>query len=240
MPGAVVYVPQGLEPVMKICVLLPAYNESRAVFRLVRDIKGIVPDVIVVDDGSSDDTAGEAGRAGAVVLRNEKNMGKGASLRKGFEHVAGGDCDAVITMDADGQHDYREIPLFIDKMLETNADIVIGTRMGETADMPLIRLLTNRVTSLVVSLLCLCRITDSQSGYRLIKKRVLKEVSLETSNYDTESEILIKAARKGFSVKEVPVRTIYGGQESKIRPGKDTVRFIKLVFKSVFCYGKKR
>ncbi len=222
---------------MKVCVLLPAYNEEKTIGGLVSDIKKHVPLVIVVDDGSSDKTAEKAGEAGAFVLSNQKNMGKGASLRRGFEHACKGDCDAVITMDADRQHDFNEIPAFIGRMEETGADIVLGTRLGAHEGMPLLRLLTNLVTSFIVSILCRCRVTDSQTGYRLIKTEVLRNVTLETSNYETESEILIKAARKRFMIAEAPIKTIYAGQESRINPGRDTARFIKLVFKSVLKNG---
>ena len=219
---------------MKICVLLPAYNEEKTIGGLVRDIRRHVSDVIVVDDGSADDTAAEAAEAGAVVISNEKNMGKGASLRRGFEYITRQDCDAVITMDADRQHDFNEIPVFVKRMEETGADIVLGTRMGSHEGMPLLRLLTNLVTSFIVSALCRCRVTDSQTGYRLIKTEVLRNVRLETANYETESEILIKAVKKKYFITEAPIKTIYGGQESKIKPGRDTLRFIKLVVKSIF------
>lgn len=223
--------------IVKICVLLPAYNEEKTIGGLVRDVRKYVPDVIVVDDGSADNTAAEAREAGAVVISNGRNAGKGASLRRGFEYIAAGGCDAVITMDADRQHDFNEIPLFIKRMEETGADIVLGTRMGAHEGMPLLRLLTNLVTSSIISALCRCRVTDSQTGYRLIKTEVLRNVSLETANYETESEILIKAAGKKFSIVETPIRTIYAGQLSKIKPGRDTLRFIKLVYKSIFRNG---
>jgi glycosyltransferase involved in cell wall biosynthesis len=223
---------------MKVCVLLPAYNEAGTIAALVQDIRKHVRDVIVVDDGSSDGTAAFAGKAGAKVLRNEKNAGKGASLRKGFEYIAAGGCGAVITMDADRQHDAGEIPSFIRKMEETGADIVLGTRMGAHEGMPRLRLLTNIVTSFIVSLLCMRKVTDSQTGYRLIRTEVLRNVELETANYETESEIIIKAARKGFAITEVPIKTIYAGQESKIKPGRDTLRFAKLVIRSVLRNGQ--
>jgi glycosyltransferase involved in cell wall biosynthesis len=216
---------------MKICVLFPAYNEEKTIAGLVRDVKKHASGVIVVDDGSSDKTSDEAASAGAHVIINEKNMGKGASLKKGFEYVSSSGYEAVITMDADRQHDFREIPFFIKKMEETGADIVLGTRMGNHKGMPVIRMFTNFTTSLIVSILSGSRVTDSQTGFRLIKTRVLKEVELETSNYETESEMLIKAGRKNFAIEEIPIKTIYAGQESEIKPCRDTVRFIRLVLK---------
>ena len=219
---------------MKLCVLLPAYNEGAVIGGLVRKISGRISDVIVVDDGSIDNTCREAEEAGAVVLKNSSNLGKGASLRKGFEYIVRENYDALITMDADGQHDCGEIPSFIRAAEETGADILLGTRMGSVGGMPFLRLLTNVVTSMIVSALCLQKITDSQTGYRMIRTGVLRNVKLQTSNYETESEILIKASRKGFRIREIPIKTIYGNQVSGIKPGKDTLRFIKLVLKSVF------
>ena len=230
---------------MRVCILIPAYNGSRTIGELVQNLFRYVGAVIVVDDGSYDDTYLKAKDAGAVVLKHNKNRGKGAALRTGFEYAAGEGYEAVITIDADGQHDWRDVPLFINEAENGNADIILGTRMGNCEGMPFIRLLTNVVTSRIVSFLSRQKITDSQMGYRLIRREVLENVNLITSNYDMESEILLKAARKGFRITEIPVRTIYGSQSSKINRLVDTFRFVKLIFKmaaswQLAVYGKKR
>jgi glycosyltransferase involved in cell wall biosynthesis len=216
---------------MKICAVVPAFNEGENVGGLVRKLLSYVKEVIVVDDGSADDTFKEAQDAGATVLRHLRNCGKGAALRTGFNHALKAGYDGVITLDADGQHDYREVPLFINEVEKCGADIVLGTRMGSVRGMPLIRLLTNIVTSLIVSILSRQRITDSQTGFRLIKREVLEKARLTTTNYETESEILIKASRKGFKITEIPIKTIYRNQASNINAFIDTLRFIRLVLK---------
>lgn len=212
--------------------MMPAFNESEAVGELVGKLHSYVEEVIVVDDGSTDDTYEKARDAGATVVRHSQNRGKGAALRTGFKHAVAAGCDGVITMDADGQHDYREIPLFINEAEKCGADIILGTRMGSVSGMPRIRLLTNIVTSFIVSILARQRVSDSQTGFRFIKRAVLENVRLTTTNYDMESEILIEASRKGFKITEIPVKTIYGDNASNINPFIDTLRFIRLVLKT--------
>ena len=216
----------------RICVVMPAFNESEAVGELVGKLHSYVEEVIVVDDGSTDDTYEKARDAGAIVVRHSQNRGKGAALRTGFKHAVAAGCDAVITMDADGQHDYREIPLFINEAEKCGADIILGTRMGSVSGMPRIRLLTNIVTSFIVSILARQRVSDSQTGFRFIKRGVLEKVSLTTTNYEMESEILIKASRKGFRITEIPVKTIYGEYASNINAFIDTLRFFRLILKT--------
>lgn len=222
---------------MKIYVLIPALNESKTIGQLVHQLLAHAQRVIVVDDGSTDDTPERAEDAGAIVIRHGKNRGKGAALRTGFGYAVKTDCDGVITMDGDGQHDWKEVPLFVNKAESSDADIVLGTRMGCIKGMPLIRLLTNIVTSLIVSVLSRQKITDSQTGYRLIRREVLQNVELLTANYETESEILIKASRKGYKITEIPIKTIYGQESSNINRLTDTFRFIVLVLKTAMPFG---
>lgn len=215
---------------MKTVVLIPAFNEENGISQLVKDLLTIIEEIIVVDDGSCDKTAAIAAAAGARVIFHEENKGKGVALRTGFQAAISDGADAVITMDGDGQHDWREVPKLIKKAEESKADIVIGDRMSDISSMPLIRVLTNRLTSWFVSRLGGQKISDSQSGYRLIKRNVLESVKLETANYDLESEILIKASRQGYIISSVPVRTIYHADGvSKINPLVDTLRFARLI-----------
>ena len=217
---------------MKILVLIPCYNENRSITDVVGTARKYVEDVLVVDDGSSDETAQLAENAGAKVISHSENKGKGQALRTGFDYFLKGNWDAVVTVDGDGQHSLDEIPSFIKEAEKDELDIIIGCRMKDLKDMPLIRILVNKFTSLVVSMLSRQKIVDSQSGFRLIKRSVLENVQLSTSNFDTESEILVGAARKGYRVGEIVVKTIYKGEEiSKIKPMRDTIRFFRLVFR---------
>ena len=214
---------------MKVAIVIPAYNEEKKIRDTLRSIDWPKKDIIVVDDGSTDRTFDIAKEEGVTVLRHHTNFGKGRAQRTGFAYAIRNNYDCVITMDADGQHSPSEIPNFIRAMKEGKGDIIIGTRKPSLRDMPPIRLLTNLLTSLVVSLLCGTRVRDSQSGYRIIKREVLERTPLRTNNYQTESEILINAGRRGYKIGAIPIKIIYRGDElSKIDPIIDTIRFIKL------------
>jgi glycosyltransferase involved in cell wall biosynthesis len=161
-------------------------------------------------------------------------MGKGVALSTGFKRAVSMGMGHVVTLDADGQHNPAEIPKFARRVAETGADIVVGNRFGALAAMPWLRRSTNWLTSKVVSALARQRIPDSQNGYRMIGAQVLTSITLETARYEAESEILIKAGRRGFRIDSVPVETIYGEEVSAIHPVIDTARFFRLVYKALF------
>jgi glycosyltransferase involved in cell wall biosynthesis len=215
---------------MRIAVLIPAYNVEEDLASLLKSLASYRLETIVVDDGSEDGTSDVASKAGAIVLRQEKNQGKGRAHRRGFAYILENGYDAVLTMDGDGQHDPEEIPLFLERIKEK--DIVLGTRDVSLRTMPILRYGTNFTTSMTISILTNYKIRDSQTGYRLIRRKVLENVALKTSNYQTESEILIKAAQKGFSFGFVNIKTIYGGEKSHINPFLDTLRATILFVKS--------
>jgi len=220
---------------MKTCVLIPSYNESRTIGKIVNEITKMGLQVLVVDDGSTDNTEKIASENGAVVMRHIKNLGKGASLKEGFNFVLKTtNFECVIIMDGDGQHNPKNIEKFVAHAEKTGADIIIGNRMTFTRDMPLLRLATNRFMSSLLSLICRQDIPDTQCGFRLIRRNVLKELTLESNKFDMESEILIKASRKKFKIDSVPIETIYRNEDSRIHPLKDTLRFLILLGKSYF------
>lgn len=219
---------------MKACVIIPAFNESRVIGELINQVKALGLSVIVVDDGSSDNTRKIAESLQVPVICNSVNLGKGASLIKGYKYALTQGFEAVISMDGDGQHSIRDLPAFLDAAGNSPNSIFIGNRMLQTKDMPRLRLLTNRLMSSFISLLAGQQIPDSQCGFRLIKKELLYKLDLETSKFETESEILIKAARLGFKIESVPVSTIYGQQKSQINPLLDSLRFIRFVFTQAF------
>jgi glycosyltransferase involved in cell wall biosynthesis len=217
-----------------LSVLIPSYNEARTIGDLVRRLRERDLTVYVVDDGSSDDTASIAEREGAVVLKHKVNKGKGASMREGFRHIIKKGFDSVIVMDGDGQHQVEDIGNFLEKMETTKADIVIGNRMSDTSSMPLLRVYTNRFMSALISGMSGQRVPDTQSGFRLIKSVVLKNINLESSNYEIESEMIIKAARAGFRIESTTMKTIYRNEKSRINPVIDAIRFIAFVVKVGF------
>jgi glycosyltransferase involved in cell wall biosynthesis len=217
--------------------VIPAYNPGDALLPVLEGVRRYIrPDhIVVVDDGSVDGTARRAESAGVSLVRHGSNRGKGEALKSGFEYLlALSEIDAIFTIDADGQHDPEEIPAFIEAYRAGRGEVLVGNRMSERIGMPLIRVLTNIVTSAVVSALARRRIEDSQSGYRLISAEVIRKIDLVTSRYETESEILIKSSRIGAKIASVPIRTIYGSEESTINPFRDTVRFFVLVFRGLF------
>lgn len=224
---------------MKICVVIPAYNEERAIGPLASEIRSRGLDVLVIDDGSTDSTAVAARGAGATVLSRMPNRGKGASLATGFSWALEHGYEAVITVDGDGQHHPEDIAQFL-TVAAKGYGIVVGNRLHNPRSMPLTRLLTNRFMSWIISSVTGQRIPDTQCGFRLITREVLEGVKVETSKYEIESEILIKSARKGFTIASVPIKSIYLNEQSYINPVADTFRFVRYLWRELFTRRTKR
>lgn len=222
---------QGVLERMKICVLIPSFNEEKTIGWLVRAVGELGYDVFVIDDGSCDRTAQFAAENGAEVLVNKKNLGKGASLRKAFDILVRKDYEGIIVMDGDGQHLPGDLVHFVRLFEEKRPGIIVGNRMIKPEGMPLIRWLTNKFMSFVLSKMCKQDVFDSQCGFRLIDMKVLKKLRLSTEKFEIESEMLIEAAMNGFRIESVPITTVYSGQNSAIHPVKDTIRFVQFVFK---------
>ena len=220
--------------------MIPAFNAGEPLVGVARRAAEILGGerVLVVNDGSTDGAPERARAAGARVIDHPANRGKGAALATGFAAALAEGADGVITLDADGQHDPAWIPRFLEAA--DGADVVVGSRMREPGSMPPLRVGVNRFTSAVVSALAGTRVTDSQSGFRWISSGVLRAVRLESQRFDAESEILIKAARRGFRIVEIPVPAIYGNEVSKIRPLRDTGRFFRLVGRSLRWIAEAR
>ncbi|MFQ5681605.1 MAG: glycosyltransferase family 2 protein, partial [Candidatus Omnitrophota bacterium] len=211
-----------------------AYNEERFIGGLIDELRPLGLDILVVDDGSRDKTAAVAKKKGAIVLVVGANRGKGAALKRGFEYALRHNYARIITMDGDGQHSPGSIREFIALADKTQADIVIGNRMSQTRGMPRVRILTNLFMSRIISFLSGQNIPDTQCGFRLIRRRVLEDVHLMGSRYDMESEILIKAAQRGYRIESLAVPTIYQGSDSRIHPILDTLRFVRVYLRLLF------
>ncbi len=220
---------------MKTCLLLPAYNESKTIGQIIQETSEFISEIVVIDDGSSDETAEIASASGVVCLANATNCGKGSALRKGFAYTLKHGYQLVFTMDSDGQHDPADIPRFLEHFDNTHPDILIGARETKNSQtsMPFHRRINNRLISYVGSKLCGQRVPDFQSGYRLIRAEVLQHVHLETERYETESELLIKAGRLGFRIESLPIQTRYGDEVSHIKPLREMWLFTKLLFRSL-------
>ena len=222
---------------MKVCVFMPAYNEERHIAEVVRGARALGLPTLVVDDASADATVERARVAGADVVRHDRNQGKGVALATGLAWAREHGFAAAVTLDGDGQHDPAEIPLFIDCAERTGADIVVGSRFlrrgggGGIGLMPPHRKITNWFMSRVLSGVAGTRLTDTQSGFRLIRTDAWSRLKLSTSGFDTESEMLVRASRRGMLVREVPISTIYGDETSSISPARDTLRWIALLWR---------
>jgi glycosyltransferase involved in cell wall biosynthesis len=214
-----------------IGAVIPAYQEGGRIGEVVRRALAFVDQVVVVDDGSTDGTAEEARAAGARVVRHPTNLGKGQAIRTGIRAAIRSGWEAALFLDGDGQHDVGEIPRMLEAYGRTRAAIVLGNRMGgDLASMPRLRIWTNRLTSLVVAGLARTGVHDCQCGFRRLAVAPVSRLRLTTHRYQTESEMLIRAGRAGLSIVEVSIRTRYLGGPSHIRPLRDTLRFLRLVF----------
>jgi len=221
---------------MTVGAILPAYNAARFLTEVVGEIRSLHPQmrILVVDDGSADETAATARQAGAEVLVHEVNRGKGEALKTGYAWAQDQQLEWVFTMDADGQHLPAEMQDFLDTAAAGSFNVVVGTRMARTGNMPWIRLKTNQFTSWVISRLAGQVIPDSQNGYRLYQVKCFSGLTLRTSRYDSESEILVRMSRRGYRIGSVPITTVYGDEVSSINPFVDTGRFFRLVFMLMF------
>ena len=214
-------------PADRIVAVVPAHDEGPRIEAVVRGAARHLP-VIVVDDGSSDDTAERAVAAGATVVRQVPNRGKGAALRAGFRRALDDGADAVVTLDADGQHDPAEIPRFLATFEQTRPDLVIGRR--DFRRMPPVRRLSNELGGLAFSWAVGRPIADNQSGYRLIARPLVERLlgSTETG-FAFEVEMLTLAIRAGHEIAWVPIRTIYAGEPSHVRPVAHLREFVRIV-----------
>jgi glycosyltransferase involved in cell wall biosynthesis len=219
---------------MEILVLIPAYNEAARIGSVVRRVREAGFAALVVDDGSRDTTVAVAREAGAEVLESSQNGGKGAALRRGFRRALEGPCQAVILMDADGQHDPGELRLFVEALAKREADLLIGDRMHCPGGMSPLRKLTNSCLSGLLSLISKSRVSDTQCGFRAITREALASLDLRTSRFEIESEMILEAARRGWRVGSVKIACRYGDEKSRINPLLDTLRFFKFLIAYAF------
>lgn len=221
---------------MKILALIPAYNAQATLAGVLRGAKKYIPDLLVVDDGSQDETGLVAQKEGVTLLRHSKNQGKGAALVSGFQYALEQDYDLVLTMDADGQHNPELIPDFLRAYRTHQPGVIIGSRWSQVKGMKRIRRGFNWVARAAISACCKTPIEDSQSGYRLIDTQILRKIKLTTCRYDTETELIIKAAQAGFAILSIPAPTLFvdGTATSHFRSVPDTYRICIVVLRSLF------
>ncbi len=207
-----------------IVAVIPAYDAAASVGEVVAGVLEQLTRVVVVSDGSRDDTARVARAAGAEVEELPANRGKGFALRRGIAIALSGGPDALVLLDADAQHDPGDLPALVDSWDRARPELVIGCRLADPARIPGVRFWTNYIGSRILSWMTGRELLDSQSGYRLLDARLAARLPLRADGYAIESEMLIKAARLGARFEHVRVRTIYNEHGSHFRPVLDTFR----------------
>lgn len=208
-------------------VVIPCRNEAAALGALVREVRAQWPYVIVVDDGSTDDTGEVARGAGAEVVAHSSALGKGAALQTGWRRARERGFDFALCLDGDGQHAPGDMGKFMECAARTGASLVVGNRMHAAEKMPWLRRLVNRWMSRKLSALAGCELPDSQCGFRLVRLAALDEVRLQTTQFEIESEQLLAFVAAGLRIEFVPVEVIYRAERSKIHPLRDTLRWFR-------------
>ncbi len=207
---------------MKSVAVIPVYNEAKTIRQVAEAAEKFVNKVIVVDDGSTDESAAEARKTNAEVIVLPKNSGKAQALKTAFSRCKG--YDVVIMLDGDAQHPPEEIPSLI-KCIESGSDLCIGSRFySDCSGMPLASRFSNKIASLFISFLAGQKITDPQSGFRAMRLEKLEKLELKAERYAIEHIMILESARKKFKIVEVPIPCVYGEEKSSIKPVRDTLK----------------
>ncbi len=215
---------------LNAAAIIPAYREEKHVGDIVRRTRQRIDHVLVVDDGSSDQTAQQARNAGAEVIVHNQNRGKGEAIKTGLRHWLDRQITHVIVLDADGQHLPEEIDRFMAAAASTaGCSFFLGNRMNNLTGMPFIRRVVNRHMSKRISGFCGQKIPDTQCGFRMLDRQLIPELLGGANRFDYETEMLIIASRKGYRIESVPITTVYSDEVSKIQPMRDALRFFKLM-----------
>lgn len=220
---------------MNVAVVVPAYRAAASIGEVVTRIQRAMPGatVLVVDDGSDDDTATRALSAGAAVASHERNQGKGRALATGLAAAVALDgVGFIVTLDADGQHPPEDIPRLLEPLEAGRADLVIGSRRRDARTMPMRRRFTNWLSSTLVSRATGQVVLDSQSGFRAMTRDVAASVKPQGSRYEYETEFLLVAARRGCRFAAVDVPTIYASETSHFRSVSDTMRVARVLMRN--------
>ena len=225
---------------MRVLVIIPALNAEPSIGRVIAECRAVCEQVVVVDDGSTDGTARVAREAGADVVSHPKNRGKGAALKTAFAYALDHGFDAVVTLDADGQHLPKEIPKFVAAREQTGAHLVIGGRAHLFQEMLPRRRFANRMSSWFIARVSKTGVTDSQSGFRLYSAELLRSVHLHSDGFDLESEVIVRAGCNHFKVITIPIDLgfVDGLSTSHYKPLQDSLRIAWTVFRARWIWRK--
>lgn len=199
---------------------LPAYNEEKNLANIISQLKKITDKIIVCNDGSSDQTGSIAEKMGAILVSHSKNMGYGASIKSLFTKFMEVEGDILVTFDADGQHRIEDIQRVVEPIIKNEADLVIGSRFLEKGqqEVPAYRKLGIKTITNLTNTTLGSKITDSQSGFRAYSRRVFPSIIPSEHGMGVSTEILIKASKNDFRIKEVPIKILYQGETSTHHP----------------------
>ena len=224
------------DPKDAITAVIPAFNEEKTIGRIVTETRRFVRDVIVVDDGSSDQTANVAAGAGAIVLKHGQNSGYGSALSTGFRFVRSNGTGIMIVLDGDGQHNPAEIPKLIAPIMSGEADVVTGSRFmnGQSkGDVPAYRKLGIGIVNRAWGVANGEKMTDTQCGFRAYSRAAIDSMDIKESNMSASLEILDEATRKNLKVVEVPVSVGYDGDTSTVSPGRHGMELVNYVIRKL-------
>lgn len=225
---------------MRVLVIIPALNAEPSIGRVITEARAVAERVVVIDDGSADATARVAREAGAEVISHPHNRGKGAALKTGFAYALEHGFEAVVTLDADGQHLPREIPKFVAAREQTGAHLVIGGRAHLFQEMLPRRRFANRMSSWFIGRVSKTGVSDSQSGFRLYSAELLRAAHLRSDGFDLESEVIVRAGCGNFKVITIPIDLgfVDGLSTSHYKPLQDSLRIAWTVFRARFIWRR--
>ena len=230
----------------RVCVMIPTFNNSRTIGKVIEDVQQFTDQIIVINDGSTDDTKEILSKYAIDVVTHERNKGKGMALRSGFRRALERNFDFAISIDSDGQHFADDLPKFIAALNVHSHAIIIGARNMEQAGVPGKSSFGNNFSNFWFRLETGIKVSDTQSGYRLYPVSALRNFTFVTRKYEFEIEVLVRAAWSGIEITEVPVKVFYAGKDERVshfRPFRDFTRisilntFLVLI---TFLYIKPR
>lgn len=233
-----------MERIESLAVVVPCYNAGARVRPVAEGLLELVDRVLVVDDGSTDGSIESLEGLPVRIVALPRNQGKGFAMLEGFRAaLENPDITCVAIVDADGQHDPKEIPALFDTFLREDADLVIGSRTFDLEQVPWRSRLGNELTALLTGLLLRRKVPDTQSGFRLHSRRFLEDVlaTVHAGRYETEMEILVKAVRQGYTFVPAPIATIYeeGNPSSHFSKLRDSFRIYRRLFVAAFSIPRK-
>lgn len=218
-----------------ICILVPFYNEEKHIFNLLTELAATYPYIIAIDDGSTDNSASEVHKIDDVILlEHPKNRGKGAAIKTGLKYIDSSRCSNIVIMDADYQHLPSSIEKFINHIESNkNTGLILGVRNKTIGIMPLHRIISNTLTSYIVSFRTFKRFHDSQCGFRCLRVD-FKDIFYDLSDgWGFETEFLIRAVKAGLAIDEISIPTLYGEDDSKMNNSQAIMSFISALVKKL-------